>query len=81
MKKIRVIIPAAEKELDIECNERAFVRDIIQDIRSILEKEGVIMKEGEKKFVFCKFKDGCVLEKNRSFDSYEIVDGESFFYL
>ena len=81
MKKVRIIIPAAEKEIDIECNEQAFVRDIMQDIRNLLKKKGETITGEEEQYVLCKVKDGCILEQNKPLGFYQIVDGESFFYL
>ena len=49
MLKLRVQIPDIGKEYDVQCNEKAYVEDVIQDILDLIcRKESLQVEKGRK---------------------------------
>lgn len=58
MLKLRVQIPDIGKEYDVQCNEKAYVEDMLQDILDLICRKESLQVEKKKNWQFIVYKRG-----------------------
>lgn len=82
MLKLRVQIPDIGKEYDVQCNEKAYVEDVIQDILDLIcRKESLQVEKEEKLAVYSDTKWGSFLKKSRTLEEHRVQSGENIMIL
>ena len=76
MLKLRVQIPDIGKEYDVQCNEKAYVEDVIQDILDL-----ICRKEREEKLAVYSVQKGSFLKKSRTLEEHRVQSGENIMIL
>ena len=66
MLKLRVQIPDIGKEYDVQCNEKAYVEDILQDILDLICRKESLQVEKEEKLAVYSIQKGSFLKKSRT---------------
>ena len=66
MLKLRVQIPDIGKEYDVQCNEKAYVEDVIQDILDLICRKESLQVEKEEKLAVYSVQKGSFLKKSNS---------------
>ena len=64
MLKLRVQIPDIGKEYDVQCNEKAYVEDVIQDILDLICRKESLQVEKEEKLAVYSVQKGRFLKKS-----------------
>lgn len=81
MLKLRVQIPDIGKQYDVQCNEKAYVEDMIQDILGLIcRKEGLKVEKQEGLAVYSVQK-GIFLKKSRTLEEHRVQSGENIMIL
>ena len=63
MLKLRVQIPDIGKEYDVQCNEKAYVEDMLQDILDLICRKESLQVEKEEKLAVYSIQKGSFLKK------------------
>ena len=81
MLKLRVQIPDIGKEYDVQCNEKAYVEDVIQDILDLICRKESLQVEKEEKLAVYSVQKGSFLKKSRTLEEHRVQSGESIMIL
>ena len=80
MLKLRVQIPDIGKEYDVQCNEKAYVEDMLQDILDLICRKESLQVEKEKLAVY-SIQKGSFLKKSRTLEEHRVQSGENIMIL
>lgn len=81
MLKLRVQIPDIGKQYDVQCNEKAYVEDMIQDILGLIcRKEGLKVEKQEGLAVYST-QQGIFLKRGKTLEEYRVQNGEHMMIL
>lgn len=70
MLKLRVQIPDIGKEYDVQCNEKAYVEDVIQDILDLICRKESLQVEKEEKLAVYSVQKGSFLKKSSQIEKW-----------
>lgn len=73
---VNVRVPAIEKVYNFSLEERAKVRELIEEITELIsQKENVPFQGNLDEMILCSVENGELCGKDRSLSDYGIVDG------
>ena len=82
MLKLRVQIPDIGKEYDVQCNEKAYVEDMLQDILDLICRKESLQVEKEEKLAVYSVQKGSFLKKSRTLEEeHRVQSGENIMIL
>lgn len=81
MLKLRVQIPDIGKEYDVQCNEKAYMEDVIQDILELVCKKEKLQVEKKEKLAVYSVQKGIFLKRGKTLEEYRVQNGEHMMIL
>ena len=77
MLKLRVQIPDIGKEYDVQCIEKEYVDDMLQDILDLICSKARLLVEKEEKLAVYSIQKGSFLKKRRTLEEHMAQSGEN----